>query len=89
VSDADGWQWEYVSDAEFIVGGLPPEAIAEIERVVQGLLDLAELRMDAGHDYDEQNPRKLRTFSTDRLILWYQKFEHRERIYVIRVNWLG
>ncbi|GAB2832708.1 hypothetical protein [Streptomyces daliensis] len=60
-----------------------------MDRVMRGLLDLAELRMDTGHDYDEQNPRKLRSLSTDRLILWYQKFEHRKRIYVVRVTWFG
>lgn len=56
---------------------------------MQGLLDLAELRLEAGHDYDEQSPRRLRSLSTDRLILWYQKFEYRRRIYIVRVTWFG
>ncbi|MDJ1134123.1 hypothetical protein [Streptomyces iconiensis] len=87
--DGEGRQWEWGADEDFVVGGLPPEAMGGIRAVLRGLVDLAELRMDAGHDYDEQNPRELRTFATERLVLWYQKFEHRKRIYVVRVNWLG
>lgn len=34
-------------------------------------------------------PRKLRSISTDRLIVWYQKFEHRQRVYVVRITWSG
>lgn len=87
-SGAD-WCWEWGADEDFLTAGLPPEAGAEIEAVLRCLVDLAQLRMDAGNDYDEQNPRKLRTFATERMLLWYQKFEDRKRIYVIRINWLG
>ncbi|MFI1253278.1 hypothetical protein ACH4U6_05635 [Streptomyces netropsis] len=88
-SPEQGWDCEYVPDAAHVTDGLPPEGLAEVARIIRGLLDLAELRMEAGNDYDEQNPRKLRSISTDKLILWYQKFEHRQRIYVVRVTWFG
>ncbi|GAA3489723.1 hypothetical protein [Streptomyces cremeus] len=84
--DEDVWSSEFLD--ETVAEGLPAEGRTEVDRIVQGLLDLAALRMEAGHDYDEQNPMKLRSFSTDRLILWYQKVEYRKRIYVIRINWL-
>jgi hypothetical protein len=32
-----------------------------LESVIRGLLDLAQLRLEAGNDYDEQNPRRLRS----------------------------
>ncbi|HET6861041.1 MAG TPA: hypothetical protein VFH94_28580 [Streptomyces sp.] len=85
--DEDVWRAEYVSSEAYITEGLSPEGMAEVDRIVRGLLDLAELRMEAGHDYDEQNPMRLRTLSTDRPILWYQKFEHRKRICLVRVTW--
>lgn len=89
MSDEEGWQHEFVPDEAFVAEGLPPEGRTELDGVIKGLLDLAELRLEAGNDYDEQNPRRLRTVSTDRLIVWYQKFEHRKRLYVVRVTWLG
>ncbi|GLV77532.1 hypothetical protein [Streptomyces hygroscopicus] len=85
----DSWFAEYVTSEEYATDGLPPEARAEVDTIVRGLLDLAELRLEAGNDYDEQNPRKLRSISTDKLILWYQKFEYRKRIYIVRINWFG
>ncbi|MGW8376232.1 hypothetical protein [Streptomyces sp. ODS28] len=88
MTDDDTWQHEYVPDEAFIVGGIPGEGLAEVEGVIRGLLELAELRLEAGNDYDEQNPQRLRTISTDRLILWYQKFDDRKRIYTVRVTWL-
>ncbi|MFF4410329.1 hypothetical protein ACFY2W_35215 [Streptomyces sp. NPDC001262] len=87
--EPDGWHCEFVPDEEHVAAGLPADARAEVDRIVRGLLDLAELRMEAGDDYDEQNPRKLRSISTDRLIVWYQKFEHRQRVYVVRITWSG
>lgn len=87
--EPEGWRWEWRADEDRVVGGLPPEAMAEIRAVPRGLVDCAEPRMDAGHDYDEQNPRKLRTCGTERLVLWYQKSEDRQRISVVRVNWPG
>ncbi|GHH33942.1 hypothetical protein GCM10018773_05310 [Streptomyces candidus] len=73
--DEDVWCSEFLD--ENVAAGLPAAGRAEVDRIVQGLLDLASLRMEAGHDYDEQNPMKLRTIGTDRLLLWCQKVEHR------------
>ncbi len=87
--EPDGWHCEFVPDEEHAAAGLPADARAEVDRIVRRLLDLAELRMEAGDDYDEQDPRKLRSISTDRLIVWYQKFEHQQRICVVRITWSG
>ncbi|MFC5720022.1 hypothetical protein ACFP1Z_07550 [Streptomyces gamaensis] len=87
--ESDGWSCEFVPDEQHVLGGLPANGRAEVDRIIRGILDLAELRLEAGDDYDEQNPRKLRSVSTDRLILWYQKFDHRRRIYVVRTTWVG
>lgn len=89
MSGEDDWRYDFVPDEAFVADGLPPDGRAELDGVIRGLLDLAELRMDAGNDYDEQHPRRLRSISTDRLIVWYQKFEDRKRLYVVRVTWFG
>lgn len=89
MSDEDNWQHEFVPDEAYVIEGLPLQGRAELDRVVRGLVDLAELRMEAGNDYDEQHPMRLRSISTDKLIVWYQKFEHRKRLYVVRVTWFG
>jgi hypothetical protein len=34
---SDEWRWEYDPDAEHVIGGLPAEAVAEVERIAASL----------------------------------------------------
>ncbi|MEV7728824.1 hypothetical protein AB0P15_29410 [Streptomyces sp. NPDC087917] len=40
------WRWEYDRDSEYVVKGLPPHVIAEVERLAGELVSLAEVGVD-------------------------------------------
>ncbi|WP_307847613.1 hypothetical protein [Streptomyces sp. F63] len=46
MSDRDDWRWEYDPDAEHVVAGLPPQVVAEVERLAGEMVALAEVGID-------------------------------------------
>lgn len=43
---SDAWGWEYDPGAEHVVGGLPADVVAEVERLAASLVDLADMGED-------------------------------------------
>ncbi|WP_157882469.1 hypothetical protein [Streptomyces silvensis] len=55
--------------------------------MASALTDLAAAGLTPdGRLDDDPNPLRLRTFSSGRILLWYQIVPHRERVYVVRIN---
>jgi len=88
VEDGNGWAFEYDPDAEWVLGDMPPDQRAEVERIAVGLVDLASLGLDPkdGKLADDANPMRLRTYEDERMLLWYQTIPHRRRVYLKRIN---
>ncbi|MDW6061027.1 hypothetical protein SAZ11_27185 [Streptomyces sp. FXJ1.4098] len=45
---SDTWTWDYDPDAEHVVGGLPHEVVAEVERLAEQLTVLGRDAIDVG-----------------------------------------
>ncbi|WP_078610570.1 MULTISPECIES: hypothetical protein [Streptomyces] len=44
---SDDWTWDYDPDAEHVVGGLPHEVVAEVERLAEHIPGTARAVTDA------------------------------------------
>lgn len=43
---SDAWRWEYDPDQEHVTSGLPAALVAEVERLVAQLVELADVSVD-------------------------------------------
>jgi hypothetical protein len=85
--DITGWAWEYDPDAEWVVGGMKAPDREAVAVIASALADLAAYGLGPEGRLDEdQNPMRLRTYSTGTILVWYQVVEYRKRVYVKRVN---
>lgn len=87
VEDTVGWAWEYNPDAEWVVGGMKDADRCAVEVIGSALADLAAqgLGPDGLLD-DDPEPHRLRTYSVETMLVWYQVIPHRMRVYINRVN---
>lgn len=62
------WTWEYVPDAEQVVGNMAPEIKHDVERLAQGLADAAAVRHLGDAPVAESGVSRLFNHAEGRLI---------------------
>ncbi|MBV9025270.1 MAG: hypothetical protein JO362_16100 [Streptomycetaceae bacterium] len=85
---SDAWSWDYDPDAEHVVGGLPEEAVAEVERLTEQLTVL-------GHDAQNVGQGKLHGGGLRTLAIFggrgffnFLALERLQLVVITRVTWL-
>ncbi|MFB7781666.1 hypothetical protein ACFY0N_04525 [Streptomyces vinaceus] len=58
-----GWRWEYDPDHAHVAGGIPAHVVAEVERLMGQLVDLAAMDIDIGELGNGPRPGGLRRMS--------------------------
>jgi hypothetical protein len=81
------WTWEYMPDAEHVVGNLEPEAKRGVERLAQRLADAASVRFIGDPPGGEPAVSRLRDHAEGRLIVWYLEHRALREILVVRVQY--
>ncbi|MFE0046922.1 hypothetical protein [Streptomyces albireticuli] len=80
------WTWEYLPDAEQVVGGLDPEVKQDVERLAGRLADAASVRHLGDPRIEESGVSRLLDHAEGRLIVWYQEHRRLAVVFVVRVQ---
>lgn len=80
------WVWEYVPDADHVVGGLSAQARQDIERLAERLADAAAVRYLGDPPAEESGVSPIRTHAEGDLIVWYLEHRRLASVFVIRVQ---
>jgi hypothetical protein len=83
------WQWDYLTDATHVVGGLPPEHVQRIERVAQRLADAASVKRLGEPPVEESGVSDVLSIAEGPLIAWYQEHWRHRTVYILRVQHFG
>lgn len=81
------WVWEYLPDAEQVVGGLEPEVKAAVEQIAQRLSDAASVKYTGEPLPEEAGRSPMLNFAEDRLIVWYMERRISRIVFIIRVQY--
>ncbi|MET7481003.1 hypothetical protein ABZT17_42695 [Streptomyces sp. NPDC005648] len=81
------WRWEYDPDEEYVVGGVPPAFVAEIEKKADELVRAASAFYLDGTGYREQD-FKGGIADVPGGFLNYQVIPRHECVYVLQVTYL-
>ncbi|WP_030687316.1 hypothetical protein [Streptomyces sp. NRRL B-1347] len=84
-----GWDWEYLSDAEHVVGGLSAEARAEVERIAERLADAAAVKYLGDPPPEEAGVAPLVSIAEGLWMIWYQEYRVRRVVYIVLTQHLG
>ncbi|WP_037574146.1 hypothetical protein [Phaeacidiphilus oryzae] len=80
------WTWEYMPDAQSVVGGLDVERRAEVEALAQRIADAVAVRR-IGESFDPANAvSSMHTYAEGGLMLVYQEDYRDDTILVSRVQ---
>ncbi|MCQ4045505.1 hypothetical protein ACFOSC_01875 [Streptantibioticus rubrisoli] len=85
---SDAWPWAYDPDAEHVVGGLPEEVVAEVERLARQLAALGRDALEAGRGPRPGSLRLLDFFGGFGLLA-FLPLERAEVIVITQVTWAG
>ncbi|MEU7042900.1 hypothetical protein AB0A77_17790 [Streptomyces varsoviensis] len=80
------WTWEYLPDAEQVVGGLAPGIRSEVASLAARLADAASVRHFGDPPVHESGVSRLLDHAEGRLILWYQEHRRLTTVFVVRVQ---
>ncbi|WP_330332287.1 hypothetical protein OHS33_22985 [Streptomyces sp. NBC_00536] len=80
-----GWRWEYDPDRAHVTGGLPAHVIAEVERLVGQLVDLAGMGIDVGELGIGPHPGGLRQMDAADGWFYFLAAPRKELIVVVRI----
>ncbi|KUL56687.1 MULTISPECIES: hypothetical protein [Streptomyces violaceusniger group] len=80
------WTWEYLPDAENVVGGLNPQIKHDVERLAQRLADAAAVKYLGDPPIHESGVSNLLDHAEGRLIVWYQEHRRFTTVFVVRVQ---
>ncbi len=80
------WTWEYLPNAEHVVGGLEPEIKRDVERLAGRLADAASVRYFGDPPIEESGVSRLFDIAEDRLIVWYQEHRRLATVLIVRVQ---
>lgn len=82
----DEWSWIYNLNAEETVAGLPPEVIAEVERLADQLVVLGEAAGDVGRGRVSGGGMRIRDIFGGRGFFGFFVVEHLRLIAILRVS---
>ena len=80
------WVWEYVPDAEQVVGGLSKQTRLDVERLAQRLADAAAVRYLGDPPVQESGISSILTHAEGDLIVWYLEHRRFASVFVVRVQ---
>ncbi|MBZ4319699.1 hypothetical protein [Streptomyces huiliensis] len=83
------WTWEYLPDAEHVVGGLDPVLRRDVEKLAARLADAASVRYLGDPPSHESGVSRLLDHAEGRLMMWYQEHRRQSTILVVRIAHLG
>ncbi|MEU3354190.1 hypothetical protein [Streptomyces sp. NPDC037389] len=81
------WTWEYDPSAEFVIGGLPPEAVSEVERIAASLAVLGRDTSHVGRGPAHGGGLRSIDLSGGRGFLLFMADPREQRIIIVRVIW--
>lgn len=84
---SDDWTWIYNPDAEQVIGGLPVDVIAEVERLADQLTTLGADAVDVGRGRAGGNMRTVDLFGGRGFFMFFA-VEHIRLIAIVRVTWV-
>jgi hypothetical protein len=84
---SDGWTWEYDPDAEHVVGGLPPEALVEVERIADSLAVLGRDSAQVGRGPSGGGGLRSVDLCAGRGFLLFLAHSRAHLIVIVRVIW--
>ena len=76
------WTWEYLPDAEHVVGGLRTDVVAQVEDLAQRLADAAAVRYLGDPSAEQSGVSRLLDYAEGRLIVWYQEHWRLRTVFV-------
>lgn len=83
------WEWEYLPNAENVVGGLAADLQSQIESIAQRLTDAAGVKYLGDPSVEDSGVSKVQDFAEGRWIVWYQEHRRHGVVYILRVQHLG
>lgn len=84
------WSWEYMPDAENVVGGLPAGCVDEVTQLAQRLADAAGVKYLGDPPSRESGVSKLITYSEGRWMLSYLEDRRYRTVYIVQaIPWPG
>ncbi|TQF05685.1 hypothetical protein E6W39_30000 [Kitasatospora acidiphila] len=81
------WTWEYLPDAQYVVGGLPEAVVEEVESIAAELAVLNSMTYPEGRDFQGTGPG-MRKVVRAHLMVCYTTFPRDEAIYIVQVTHL-
>ncbi|MFE2429699.1 hypothetical protein ACFXJ5_23490 [Streptomyces sp. NPDC059373] len=84
---SDEWSWAYDPDADHVVGGLPPEALSEVERIAGSLAVLGRDASQVGRGPAHGGGLRTVDLSEGRGFLLFMAYAPDRMIVVVRVIW--
>ncbi len=83
------WTWEYVPDAESVVGGLTQYQTDEVESLASRISDAVAIRR-IGAFFDAGEPVSgLKSFGQGAVMIWFLEDYREDVVLVVRVQHLG
>ncbi|GAA2339525.1 hypothetical protein [Streptomyces cuspidosporus] len=86
---SDNWTWDYDPDAEHVVGGLPHEVVAEVERLAEQLTVLGRDAIDVGRGNPHGGGLRTQDIFGGRGFFMFMALERLELVVITRITWLG
>ncbi|GAB3714013.1 hypothetical protein [Nocardiopsis nanhaiensis] len=83
------WTWEYLPDAEHVVGGLEPDAKEGVELLAQWLADAASVKHLGEPRVEDSEISRVLDHAEGRIMVWYQEHRRMCVVLILRVQfWL-
>ncbi|WP_369380397.1 hypothetical protein [Streptomyces sp. cg36] len=80
------WTWEYLPDADHVVGGLTAEQRAEVDDLARRIAEAVGVRR-IGHPFDiAESASGVLTHTEPHLVVWYQEDYRDDTVLVLRVT---
>lgn len=81
------WIWEYLPNADQVVGGLPPEVKAAVEGLAERLGDAATVKYIGDLPAESGGIFPILNHAEGRIILWYLEHPDVKVVYIARVQY--
>jgi hypothetical protein len=83
------WEWEYLPDAQHVVGGLPSALQQQVESIAARLADAAAVKYLGDPPVEDSGVSRVQDLAEGRWMVWYQEHRRHRTVYVLRVQHFG
>ncbi|MBB1252100.1 hypothetical protein H3146_01780 [Streptomyces sp. OF3] len=80
------WTWDYLPDAENVVGGLDSARRAEVERIARSIADAVGVRR-IGAPLTYEAASGVNTHAEGMVLIWYQEDYRDDVVLILRVQY--